>query len=298
MSSPTLSLEPGLYIVATPLGNLSDITIRALETLASVDVIYCEDTRVSHTLLRHYAITTEIKTYNEHSDDHLCQRIIQSIVNDKKRIALISDAGTPLISDPGSRLVSAAYEHQLMVSTLPGPSSVIAALTLSGLPATPFTFLGFLPHKSAGRQTLLAETPSSLTLVCFDAPTRVKDTLIDIDHLFPNRRIALIREISKRFEETIRGTAKEVKAILDSRKDSLRGECVLVLGPLESPKELSKETSEALKLLVSSAIAHHPLKKVVQAIAEISGLHRNALYDLALTLKQQGRTSHESSEEG
>ena len=208
----TEPLAPGLYLVATPIGNLADITLRALSVLARADVVYCEDTRHSLTLTAHFGITTHLSPYHEHNAVRERPKILAALAGGR-RVALISDAGTPLISDPGYKLVRDAIDAGHRVESLPGPSAALTALTSSGLPTDAFFFAGFLPARSAARRTRAEElkaVPS--TLVFFEAPSRVAESLADLAAVLGPRPAAIARELTKRFETITRGTLTELAA--------------------------------------------------------------------------------------
>jgi 16S rRNA (cytidine1402-2'-O)-methyltransferase len=222
-------LAPGLHVVATPIGNLADITLRALSVLARADVIYCEDTRHSRTLTSHYAISAPLRPYHDHNADAVRPDILRAL-GEHKAIALISDAGTPLVSDPGYKLVRAALADGHMVTSLPGPSAVLAALAQSGLPTDTFLFGGFLPNKLIARQSRLKELSTvPATLVFFEAPGRVEDTLNDLAAVFPGREIAIARELTKMHEEVRVGNPT---ALVEwAKANPPRGEFVILIGP-------------------------------------------------------------------
>ena len=182
-----------LFIVATPIGNLSDITLRALETLKNSDLIICEDTRVTNILLRHYVIDKPLLVYNDHSDKNSRDKILKKL-QEGQNLALVSDAGTPLISDPGYKLIKTLKKHDIIVHTIPGPCSIIAALTIAGIATDRFMFLGFLPHKTGGKEKIFMETHSIQTsLVFFESSNRLLDSLRLIKNYFPNRKVAVVR---------------------------------------------------------------------------------------------------------
>lgn len=214
------------YIIATPIGNLKDITIRAIETLQQCDWIYCEDTRRSQILLNHYQIKKPIKALHKFKEKVLIEEIIQ-LLQTEKQVALISDAGMPLISDPGSFLVSALIEKQLPFTCLPGPSSVINALVLSGFDTCPFQFLGFLPKKSGEKkQTLLTALTYPGCSICFETKERIKNTLQLFETLAPNQHLCLVKELTKTFETAFRGKATDILAQLPTNP---LGEFILII---------------------------------------------------------------------
>jgi 16S rRNA (cytidine1402-2'-O)-methyltransferase len=227
-------LRPGtLYLVATPIGNLEDITLRALRTLRECDLIAAEDTRHSGQLLKHFGISKLMLSYFQFNEAKRSEEIIQRLTRGEK-IALITDAGSPGISDPGERVVKAALSAGLRVESVPGPSALIAALTASGLPTGEFHFIGFLPHKSGQRRKQLERLREfSGTLALYESPYRIAKLLAELNEVFPQRQVVLGREITKKFEEFLRGTPAELMAILEKR--SLKGEfVVLIAGSDES----------------------------------------------------------------
>ena len=270
---------PGLYIVATPIGNLKDLTLRALDILNLVDLILCEDTRVTKKLLSHYGISKPTLSYNDHNGEERRPAIFSSL-DEGKRVALVSDAGTPLISDPGYKLVREVIERGIYVTTLPGASSVMSALCLSGLPTDRFLFAGFLPSKQeACRREVAALASVPATLVFFESAHRLLDALPILHDTLGNREAAVVREISKLFEETKRGSLQELCAYYE-KKGEPKGEVVIVVGaPL--PVEDSSESIEAkLKLLLES----HSVKEATAILAETTGRPRKEMYALALKL--------------
>ena len=219
-----------LFIVATPIGNLKDITLRALEVLKAVDYILCEDTRVTGKLLNRYEISKKLVPFNDFNEDKKGQAVINDLVSGQN-IALVSDAGTPLISDPGYKLVRACIHQGIAVETIPGPSSVIAALTISGLPPDKFTFVGYLPKKDVKRKKFLEDLKRSrevvrFTIIAFESPFRLLKTLEDIKGVYGDIEIVVCRELTKMHEEVIRKSISE--AFLFFEKKSPRGEVVLV----------------------------------------------------------------------
>lgn len=220
-------LSGNLFIVSTPIGNLKDITYRAIETLNSVDFIACEDTRVTSVLLKHYDIKKELVSLNPANEDNKKEWIVSKIISGQN-CALVSDAGTPGISDPGARLVSHAIEKNINVIPIPGPSAVIAALSISGLPTSPFIFEGFLPQKK-GRQKKLKELAEiEGTIVLYESTYRLEKLLIELDNFLTDRYLVVCRELTKKFEEIWRGTAAEIQ----SKNDKiLKGEFVIVIAP-------------------------------------------------------------------
>jgi 16S rRNA (cytidine1402-2'-O)-methyltransferase len=224
-------LAPGLYLVATPIGNLEDLTVRAIRVLKQVDLIACEDTRQTQKLLNHYGIEKPTISYHEHNEASRAAELIEKLAQGS-RIAVVSDAGTPGISDPGFRLVSLAIERGVPVVPVPGPVAFVSALVASGLPAESFSFRGFLPPKSGARRRELEKIrDSKQTEIFYEAPHRIRGALEDVvSALGPQRRVALARELTKIHEEFLRGTAADVLATIKTRGE-LKGEIVLLIGP-------------------------------------------------------------------
>src|SRR5690348_10248902 len=238
-------LAAGLYVVATPIGNLEDITLRALRVLREADLIACEDTRHTQRLLNHFEIKTPTQSYHEHNEAARAQELVKKI-EEGARIALVSDAGTPGISDPGERVTRAALDRGLKVVIVPGPSALISALVASGLPTGCFRFVGFLPPRSGERRTALERLRDAAeTLVFYEAPHRITETLSDLGSIIGNdRRVVLARELTKAHEEFLRGTAAEINAELGTR-ESVKGEIVVILEgkaatkPTRAPQDTS-----------------------------------------------------------
>ncbi len=275
---------PGqLVLVATPLGNLGDISRRALELLERADVVYCEDTRRSSTLFSAHQIpvTGRLRALHEHNEASLCAQIIAQVASGQT-VVLISDAGTPGISDPGARVVRAVAEASLVVTTAPGPAAVIAALTISGLSTERFAMEGFLPRKSGERATLYEQWQhESRTIVFYESPQRVVATLAEMSELFGNRRMALAREITKLHEEVVRGTVREVAAIVATR--DVLGEIVVVLEGASEERVLSDdEVRDALRDQVRSGAT---TRDAVAFVAESLGLPHRSVYQMALELR-------------
>ena len=274
-------LAPGLHVVATPIGNLGDVTLRALATLAGADLIACEDTRVTRKLLDHYGIATPLTPYHEHNAEKVRPQLLRRLA-EGAAIALVSDAGTPLISDPGFKLVRAVHEAGRSVVALPGSSAVLAALSVAGLPTDQFFFAGFLPPKAAARRARIAELariPS--TLVIFETGPRVATTLTDLAAALGARDAALCRELTKLHEEVRRGDLAALAQDCAGRER--RGEIVLVIGPSSSPERPSAADTDAL---LRQALARVSLKDAVAEVADVTGLPRRELYQRALALMQ------------
>jgi 16S rRNA (cytidine1402-2'-O)-methyltransferase len=271
--------ESGLYLVATPIGNLGDITLRALEVLASVDIIACEDTRVTRKLMDRYGIETRLTPYHEHNATEARPRLLARLA-DGQAIALVSDAGTPLISDPGYKLVRAACEAGHTVTALPGPSSVLAALSVAGLPTDHFFFEGFLPAKQAARQKRVAELASILaTLVLFESGSRLAATLTDLAAAFGKRAAAACRELTKLHEEVRRGDLETLARDYAAGAES-RGEFVVVVAP---PAD-DGGTSDNVDELLLQALRRVSVKDAVGEVALATGRPRREVYQRALIL--------------
>jgi 16S rRNA (cytidine1402-2'-O)-methyltransferase len=281
----TSKAAPGLYLVATPIGNLGDITLRALETLAGVDIIACEDTRITRRLTERYGIAAQLKPYHEHNAEAVRPKILQAL-SQGSSIALVSDAGTPLISDPGFKLVREVSAAGHAVYALPGPSSVLAALAVAALPTDRFFFEGFLPAKSNARRTRLTELARiEATLVLFESGNRVQDTLADLAELMGERDAAICRELTKLHEEISRAPLSE----LARRSDALetRGEFVLVIGPPAADAQAM--TPDALDDLLRQQLASSSVKDAVAHAVELSGRPRREVYARALELAKDLR---------
>lgn len=270
-----------LYVVATPLGNLADLSPRAAQTLAAVAVIAAEDTRHSRPLLNHYGIRTPLLALHEHNEAAQTGRLIERL-RQGEDVALISDAGTPAISDPGQRLVAAAHAAGVSVVPLPGPCAAVAALSASGLPSARFAFEGFLPARAAARRAALAalvEEPR--TLIFYEAPHRLLDLLDDMAAVFGDRPLALAKELTKIHEAVINGDAESLKAWLRAESGRERGEFVLVVqGAPERP-----QTTDDLDALLGRLLAVLPLKQAVTAAVAVSDAPRNRVYRCALALQ-------------
>lgn len=278
------SLPGGLYLVATPIGNLGDITLRALQTLAAADVIACEDTRITRRLTERYAIDVALTPYHEHNAETARPKLLRHLAEGAV-VALVSDAGTPLISDPGFKLVREATQAGHPVVALPGPSSVLAALSVAALPTDRFFFEGFLPPKQVARQTRLAELSRiDATLVLFESGSRIEASLQDMAGAMGTREAAICRELTKLHEEIQRGSLSD----LASRADSLetRGEFVVVIGP---PRADARAMSSGdLDDLLRAALREQSLRDAVAHAVDLSGLPRREVYARALELSRAG----------
>jgi 16S rRNA (cytidine1402-2'-O)-methyltransferase len=271
----------GLHIVATPIGNLGDITIRALETLAGADLIACEDTRVTRKLLDRYAIATPLAPYHDHNAAQARPKLLRRLA-DGAAIALVSDAGTPLVSDPGFKLVHAAQEAGHRVTALPGASALLAAIAVAGLPTNQFFFAGFLPPKQTARRTRIAELGRiPATLVLFETGPRVAATLADLAAGLGPREAALCRELTKLHEEIRRG---DVAALAQSAAaGEVRGEFVLVIAPPPAEQPSAADTDALLR----QALGRVSLKDAVGEVADATGLPRRDVYQRALALTRE-----------
>lgn len=275
------TLSKTLYVVATPLGNLDDITLRAIATLREVDLIAAEDTRTSSTLLRHHGIATKTMAAHEHNEEAAATRII-TLLQEGKSIALISDAGTPAVSDPGARIVRAVREAGFNVVPVPGPNAVVAALSAAGLEG-PFYFAGFLAPKSAARSKVLMSLRSlAATLVLYEAPHRIADLAEDLAAVFePARRVVLARELTKRFETIHACRVDELSAWLAADSNQQRGEFVVLIEAAPPREGLDDDALRVLDLL----LAELPVKSAATLASRITGQSKNALYDAALARK-------------
>lgn len=274
-------LEPGLYLVATPIGNLGDITLRALSVLARADIIYCEDTRHSARLLQHYAIRAETRPFHDHNEDSMRGRVVEQLERGA-RIALISDAGTPLVSDPGFKLVRECAAKNLPVFSLPGPSALVTALAGSGLPTDAFFFAGFLPPKEAARKARLGEIKTvPATLIFYEAPQRLADSLADMAACLGNRPAVVARELTKMHEELMRGSLRELAQNYEGNEP--KGEIVVLCGP----PEIGEVSDELISERLAVALQSMRLKDAAAAISDALGVAKTRVYDLGLKVKKQ-----------
>ena len=272
-----------LYIVATPIGNLGDMVPRAVETLQSVSVIACEDTRHSKKLLDHFSIDKPCVAYHDHADKKSSYQLLKRLAAGED-IALISDAGTPLISDPGYRLVAEARQQGVKVIPIPGACAAIAALSVAGLPTDKFKFIGFLPAKSSQRKNSLAELKSlNETMVCYEAPHRILDTVADmVEILGADRPAFMAREVSKTFETYLHGSLSELHEVICGDSNQQRGEIVLVIaGATEAADRVAVDAEKVLGLLLKEL----PITKAASLTAKITGGDKKQLYQLALQLQ-------------
>lgn len=278
-SSVPEPLEPGLYIVATPIGNLGDITMRAADVLRRCDGVACEDTRVTGKLMKHLGISKPLWRYDDHSEHRDRGRLVDSMRS--RAVALVSDAGTPLVSDPGYRLVNDCRAEGIAVTVLPGPCAAIAGLSVSGLPNDRFLFAGFLPSKDKARRDVLAELADiHATLIFYETAPRLTKSLAAIGEVLPDREIAVARELTKMHEELRRGLAGGLIAWFEAHPP--RGEIVLLIGP---PLEQQASAADADALLLE-ALETSKASQAVAQVAKATGLDRKALYARAMELKR------------
>lgn len=278
-------MDCGLYVVATPIGNLGDMSHRAVEVLQSVALIAAEDTRHSQRLLQHFAIDTPAIAYHDHSDARAMERICRHLAAGES-VALVSDAGTPLISDPGYRLVRQVQEQGFRIIPIPGPCAAVAALSVSGLPTDRFLFEGFLPSKPVGRAKRLAALDGvSASMVFYEAPHRLVDSLEAMVKAFgPERDALLAREITKTFETIRRAALAELLSFVSADPNQQKGEVVLVVsgrGKIEG--ELDGDTRALLERLAQEL----PARRAAAVVADLTGLRKKVLYDYLLSVKPQ-----------
>lgn len=274
------SLSPGLYIVATPIGNLGDITMRAANILARCDGIACEDTRVTQKLIRHLGVSKPLWRYDDHSDANDRARLVESMRD--RAVALVSDAGMPLVSDPGFRLVNDAREAGIAITALPGANAPLTALALSGLPNDRFLFAGFLPPKEKARTDVLEELGRvRSTLIFFETAPRLTKSLSAIAKTLPGREVAVARELTKMFEECRQGSPEDLIAHYTAHAP--KGEIVLLVGP---PREQEHDADDADAMLRELLATEKPSQAAAQ-VAKATGLDRKALYARAMELKSQ-----------
>ena len=272
-----------LVFVATPIGNLGDITLRALETLKSADAIACEDTRHAQILLNHYGIKKPLLAYHDHNESAAANGIVQRVAAGET-IAVISDAGLPLIADPGYRLVQAAIAAEISITALPGANAALMALMLSGLPTDRFTFIGFLPNKSAARQQVLATLKAiPITTLYYEGPSRLVDTLIDMQKIMGDRPAAVARELTKTFEEVQRGTLSTIIAHYTAKPP--KGEIVIVLHGAIEVAANEADTDALLR----AALKTHGVKQAAQLVAAETNQTVRTIYARALEIKNETR---------
>lgn len=274
------ALPAALYVVATPLGNLADITLRALTVLQGVDVILCEDTRTSLKLLQHYQINKPLLAYHDHNEAAMAANIVGRL-QAGERVALISDAGMPLIADPGYRLVRACHAAAIPITVIPGACAAVSALALSGFSGNGFYFAGFAPSKAKARESFIgALRPIVTPIIFYEAPIRLLDLLEALHISWGNRDACVARELTKKFEEVLRAPLTELMLTLKQRPEIL-GECVVVVDGCRDSAALDDKTIAALK----SLLPHMAGKHAAQIIGDLTGLPRQVLYEAATALK-------------
>lgn len=274
-----VSLKPGLYLVPTPIGNLRDITFRALDVLSSADLVVCEDTRVSGKLLKAFGLKKPMRVYNDHATEKDRAHVLK-VIEEGESVAMISDAGTPLISDPGFKLVRDVIAAGFEVQALPGANAVLPALQLSGLPSDAFTFIGFLPARSGPRKALLEKWQDRPgTLICYETGPRIEESLKDIKKVLGDRPATMSREITKLYEETRRG---RISTILQSIEEGgqPKGEIVLVIGE----NKTEEVTSETIEGQLKQALKTLSVRDAAEMVAGATGKPKKAIYMLALKL--------------
>lgn len=276
-------LEPGLYIVATPIGNLGDITLRAIDVLRGASLIACEDTRVTGKLLKACDVKTRMQRYDDHASPDVRARLIDTARNEP--VALVSDAGTPLVSDPGYRLIRDAREAGVYVTTIPGACAAVAGLTLSGLPNDRFLFAGFLPVKDKARGDVLRELGEvAATLIFYETGPRLERSLRAISNVWPTREVSVARELTKLHEECRSGTADDLATHYAAHPP--KGEIVLLVGPPAEAGPLTNNAAETDALL-KEALQDMSASKAAGKVAKATGLDRQTLYSRAVELKQR-----------
>jgi len=269
-----IGLTGTLYIVATPIGNLEDITFRAVRVLKEADLVACEDTRHTRKLLDHYGISKPLVSYHEHNEQSRSEELLREL-KAGKNVALVTDAGTPLISDPGYRLVAGARSEGVPVSPIPGPGAFLAALSASGLATDSFVFLGFLPAKQTQRQKVLESWKSiPSTLVFYEAPHRIVESLRDIGEVLGAREVVVARELTKVHEEFLRGTPSELLATLSARP-ALKGEITLMIGKGETVESDDRPLANAVEELVHAGM---PRMEALKTVARRRGLSKREVY--------------------
>lgn len=278
-------LKAGLYLVATPIGNLGDLTFRARDVLAAAGAIACEDSRITRRLTQAYGIDTPLISYHEHNAERIRPKIIERL-KCGEAVALVSDAGTPLISDPGYKLVRAVIEAGLEVTTLPGASAALSALVLSGLPSDRFYFHGFLPPKPAGRKKALSElTAIPASLIFYESPRRLAGMLADAQSVFGDRDAAVARELTKRFEELRRDNLKALASHYGAA-DTPKGEVVVVIGGANETAE--DRAADLDQILLDALNNSQSLRDAVAAAVQMTGLPKRKVYSRALALSSEG----------
>ncbi|MBU1255131.1 MAG: 16S rRNA (cytidine(1402)-2'-O)-methyltransferase [Alphaproteobacteria bacterium] len=273
-------LEPGLYIVATPIGNLGDITLRAADVLRRCDGVACEDTRVTGKLMKHLGVSKPLWRYDDHSEHRDRERLVETLRS--RAVALVSDAGTPLVSDPGYRLVNDCRAEGIAVTVLPGPCAAIAGLSVSGLPNDRFLFAGFLPSKDKARRDVLTELAGvDATLIFYETAPRLTKSLATIGEILPDREIAVARELTKIHEELRRGLADGLIAWFEAHPP--KGEIVVLIAP---PLEMQQASAADADALLLEALQTSKASQAVAQVAKATGLDRKLLYARAMELKR------------
>ena len=287
-SSAGRELAPGLYVLATPIGNAGDITLRALATLAAADLVLAEDTRVTGKLFSIHGLKQSLSPYNDHNAAEARPRILEKL-RQGARIVLVSDAGTPLVSDPGFKLVREAIQEGIVVTALPGPSAALAALTLAALPTDRFLFAGFLPNRAGERVRALEELKNvHASLILFESPQRLATSLAAMRDVLGDRPAAVTRELTKLHEEVRRGPLSELAAHYE-KAGPPKGEVTLVIGP---PEDVVPDTM-AIDAALQAALPFMPVKAAAEMIAALTGAARKSVYDRALELKDVGELKDE-----
>ncbi len=279
-----INIENALYIVPTPIGNLADITLRALSVLQDVDIILCEDSRVTSRLLSHYEISEKrLFAYNDQSDEKLREKVLH-FLQEGKSVALVSDAGTPLISDPGYKLIRFLRSYDKKIIPLPGASSAITALSASAIACDNFLFVGFLPEKSVARVELLKSLPKEYSVIFFESANRLLESLQDINQSLANRRICIARELTKLFEEIVTDSAANLIEFFSKNPDKIRGEIVLIIEK-QDRKNKAQTDDQLIADIKASLASGISLKELSQNLADIYGIHKKEVYQLALALR-------------
>jgi len=295
MTDPPIDAGSGLlYIVATPIGNLADITLRALDVLKTVELIAAEDTRHTRKLLSHYGISAKLTSCNEHNERTRAEELVRRLSSGAS-VALLSDAGTPTVSDPGYRLLQAAIAANIRIVPIPGPSAAMTALSAAGLPSDSFLFVGFLPPKSAKRQARLKQLANAAaTVIFYESPNRIIALLQEIAELLGNRPVVVAREMTKRYEEFIRGRVEDVFIDLKARSD-IKGEITLLVSGRESATE---DFTEAVKEEIDAALRNGSTgtAKLSRDLAGRYGMPKNQVYEMILQIKAE--MNQENGEKG
>jgi len=279
-----LNEKNALYVVATPIGNLSDITIRALKVLSEVDFIVCEDSRVTSKLLDQYQIfDKKFIVYNDHSDEKICFKIL-ALIQQQKKIALVSDAGTPLISDPGYKLINFLRLNNCQIVAIPGASAVIASLSVSGIACDQFLFLGFLPNSAIQKQKIFKNYNRNFSWVAFETALRLVETLQLLQENFPNCKIAVAKELTKIYEQIIVGDIAFVVDFFANNPDKIKGEMVIIIE--KNHKDFKDYSLQDLEKSILNAINQgKSLKDLAQELSEVYSVHKKEIYQMAINLK-------------